>query len=307
MNTKLIFFIIAVAIYLVALPNIFASRVPPIVTYTYQGNQQSLQGQLTANGYRYNEGASKKVSLATLDWPPYIGEDLCNKGWVFQFAVALLVSKGYQVDIHFYPWARSVKMVERGKIDILFPEYFIEASAPSDTYTDKKRIELLALSNKYPGGEVAFLKRRNESVKFDGDLNSLKGLTIGVVRGYQNTPEFDAMMDAKFFNTIQAVDELQLMKLLVNKRVELIVGDPRVFFHTINYSSLSNNNKQAIINGMEVIKPALKYNSLYFAVSLQSTQWKQLIDDINLALIEFELSKETDNIIKNGSGCIAEF
>ena len=128
-----------------------------------------------------------------------------------------------------------------------------------------------------------------------------------MVRGYQNTPEFDAMMDAKYFNVINAVNELQLMKLLIAKRVNLIIGDPTVFRYSVNYSNLSNNNKQALLNGVEEIKPPLKYNYLYYAVSIKSEHWRQLIDDINLALIEFSQLGTTEKIINSGSGCTIDF
>ncbi|MFT5757206.1 MAG: polar amino acid transport system substrate-binding protein [Alteromonadaceae bacterium] len=278
-----------------------------VVEYTLENKNKIIKGRKTENGYQFNASSKNILNLATLEWPPYIGENLCNKGWVFQLTVALLVSKGYQVNIHFFPWARSVKMVEQGEMDILFPEYFIEGSAPSDVIKGKKRSELLVLSNQFPGGNTSFLKRKGEEIDFDGDLASLKGQVIGVVRGYQNMPEFDAMMDAKLFKVISAVDELQLMKLLIGKRVDLIVGDSKVFRYSVNYSTLSNSNKQALLNGVEDVKPELKYNHLYFALSSKSAKWRILLDDINLALLTFKQNGQTQHIIENGSGCVVDF
>jgi len=277
------------------------------VNYQHNGVDISLKGVKTGTGYQFNQQSKKRLDLATLDWPPYIGEKLCNKGWVFQFTVALLVSRGYQVNVHFFPWARSVKMVELGKMDILFPEYFIEDSAPSDTVKGKKRRELLAQSNRFPGGNISFLKRKNEEIFFDGNFSQLTGQTIGVVRGYQNTPEFDAMMDAGLITVIEAVDELQLLKLLLAKRVNLIIGDPIVFRHSVNFSTLKHKNKLALIEGIEEVHPALQYNYLYYAVSINSPNWQTLLDEINLGLIEFEQSGQTKQFIKNGTGCVADF
>jgi polar amino acid transport system substrate-binding protein len=277
------------------------------VEYFSNGLQYTVQGIKTQQGYRFNPNSDKVLNLATLNWPPYISEDVCNKGWVFQFTVALLVSKGYQVNIHFYPWARSVMLVEQGKMDILFPEYFIESSSPSDAFPGKKRRELLVLSNAFSGGELALLKRKHYPFDLQENLVNLKGKIIGVVRGYQNTPEFDAMMDSKQFSIVEAVDELQLVKLLVAKRVDLIVGDPRVFTYSVNYSNLSNRNKQALLNGIERVEPALKYNHLYFAISNKYQPKNQLLDDVNLALLEFQQSGETDRIINIGSGCTLDF
>lgn len=277
------------------------------VKFQLEGEEKIFYGQVVGNHYQFNPESDKILNLATLEWPPYIGENLCNKGWVFQYAVANLVNKGYQVNVHFFPWARSVKMVETGQMDILFPEYFIEDSAPSDVITNKKRKELLALSNQFPGGNISFMKRKGYEIEFNGNLLALKGEKIGVVRGYQNTPEFDAMMDAGHFQIISAVDELQLAKLLVAKRVNLIIGDPSVFRYSINYSKLSLQNKLALLDGIEELKPSLKYNHLYFAISTQKPHWRTLIDDINLSLLTFKLSGATDRIINKGSGCVADF
>jgi len=297
-------------LYFISLSYMVNATVPSeqlTVKYLANGQQHIMVGEKTKQGYRFNASSNKVLNLATLNWPPYISEDVCNKGWVFQFTVALLVSKGYQVNIHFYPWARSVMLVEKGTMDILFPEYFIESSAPSDAVQGKKRRELLVLSNKFSGGELSLLKRQGVAFDLHEDLSNLKGKIIGVVRGYQNTPEFDAMMDSKQFSIVEAVDELQLVKLLVAKRVDLIVGDPKVFSYSVNYSSLSNRNKQALLNGIEIVEPALKYNHLYFAISNKYPQWHQLLDDVNLALLAFQQSGETDRFIKIGSGCTLDF
>jgi len=273
------------------------------ISYDLNGEEHVISGKKTSHGYRFNANAKKIVNLATLNWPPYISENICNKGWVFQYTVALLASKGYQVNIHFYPWARSVKLVEQGTMDILFPEYFIEESAPSDNYPRKNRRELLSLSSSFPGGSLALLQRKGGNVNLYDGLSVLKGKTIGVVRGYQNTPEFDAMMDAKVFSVVEAVDELQLVNLLVSERVELIIGDPKVFNFTVNFSSLPLSKKKLLLDAIERVEPPLDYNPLYFAVSNKSLQAEQIMTDLNRAILQFESDGETDRLIQLGEQC----
>ncbi|MCF2856224.1 transporter substrate-binding domain-containing protein [Pseudoalteromonas sp. SMS1] len=266
------------------------------------GQYQMIMGEPHKNGYLFSKNPSKEqLHLVTLDWPPYIGDQLCNKGWVFQFTVSLLVNQGYPVYIEFLPWARAVKAAESGKADLLFPEYFIEDASPSDNFGGKTRRELLALSNAFPGGEIGFLKRRGEADKFEGNLNDLKGTTIGVVRGYQNTPEFDAMMDNGEFIIVEAVDDLQLVKLLVGKRVDLIIGDPKVLRFTVSYSELSKSEKVTLLRGLEDVKPALRYNNLFFALSKKKPKWRAVLNDINKGLYLFNNSGETERIIEIGS------
>ena len=77
--------------------------------------------------------------------------------------------------------------------------------------------------------------------------------------------------------------------------------------YSVNYSNLSNRNKQALLNSITKVEPALKYNHLYFAISNKYPEWHQLLDDVNLALLEFKQSGETDRFIKVGSGCTVDF
>ena len=268
------------------------------VEYYKNGTQHVLTGHYHKSGVLYEAKNPKQtLHLDTLDWPPYIGNNLCNKGWVYQFSIALLNSKGYSVYIEFLPWARAVRNVELGKADILMPEYFIEDTAPSDYVNGKTRRELLGLSNSFKGGEIAFLKRKGDIDRFTGNLKSLKGQKIGVVRGYQNTPEFDAMMDNAEFEVITSVDDLQLVQLLVAKRVDLIIGDPQVLKFSVTYSSLTKPEKQSLLSSIEQESTPLQYNPLYFAISKLTPKWLLVLEDINEGLYQFHNSGEIERII----------
>ena len=269
------------------------------VEYYQNGTQHVLTGHYHKSGVLYEAKNPKQtLHLATLDWPPYIGNNLCNKGWVYQFSIALLNSKGYSVYIEFLPWARAVRNVELGKADILMPEYFIEDTAPSDYVNGKTRRELLGLSNSFKGGEIAFLKRKGDTDRFTGNLKSLKGQKIGVVRGYQNTPEFDAMMDNGEFEVITSVDDLQLVKLLTAKRVDLVIGDPQALKSSVAYSSLTKPEKQSLLSSIEQESIPLQYNSLYFAISKRAHNWLLVLEDINEGLYQFNNSGEIDRIVR---------
>ncbi|NOX35051.1 MAG: amino acid ABC transporter substrate-binding protein [Deltaproteobacteria bacterium] len=239
-----------------------------MVHFLLKDRPYSITGIKTApHTYVFNKGALKKIHITTLNWAPYIGENICMQGWVQQLAVALLASQGYEITSSFLPWARTIMMAETGHADILYPEYFIEPSAPSDVYKGTRRIEHLALSRKLPGGLISFMKRKGEDSRFKGNLFKLKNEKIGAVRGYQNTPEFDALMDIGFFDISLAVDDLMNVKKLIKKRINLIIGDPAVIRFSVSASTLSKSTKSRIFENIEAVRPALQYNYLYFAVS----------------------------------------
>ena len=63
------------------------------VTYEMDGEFITEQAVRFNGGYGYNLDAKHVLKLVTLDWPPYIDENLCNKGWLFQFTVSALLEK----------------------------------------------------------------------------------------------------------------------------------------------------------------------------------------------------------------------
>lgn len=277
------------------------------VTYKVQEHVKIVTGKPFRGGLLFNESSIEPLRLVTLDWPPYIDNNLCNKGWVYQLTVAIFTEAGLSFYIEFLPWARAVRDAELGRADILFPEYFIEASAPSDTLSGATRLSLLTLSAPFPGGEVSLIKRKDMQIGYNGILNQLKQYSFGVVRGYQNTPEFDALMDAKVLKTIEAVDDFQLVTLLINKRVDLIVSDPAVARNSVLLSNLPLQTKTEWIDKLDIVTPYLAYNPLYFAVSRRAEHSQTVLDKINSTLFKFKQDGTLEHIIENAKSSCQTF
>lgn len=214
--------------------------------------------------------------------------------------MALLASQGYEVTTRFYPWMRAVAQTEHGRADILYPEYFIEPDAPSDVVRNTRRRDHLALSLRIPGGPVAFMKLRGAPIPYSGDLRDLKGETIGVVRGYQNTPEFDRLMDQGFFRIDAATDDFMNVMKMLNRRIRLIVGDPAAIrFSIMDSRSLSLAIKQDMLKRIEMVEPVLQYNYLYYAFSKKRPGWEANLAALNRAIKAFEASGELMRIIRD--------
>ncbi|AZQ83092.1 transporter substrate-binding domain-containing protein [Colwellia sp. Arc7-635] len=274
------------------------------VNYINNGQHLSVTGKKVGYQYIFNSNSEKILRLATLNWPPYISEEQCNMGWVFQLTVAMLVSKGYQVRIQFLPWKRAVRAVELGDHDILFPEYFFDETVYSDNVKNTRRRNITILSDHFDGGLLSLVKLRGVNDPFSGDLSILKNSIFGVVRGYQNTPEFDQMVANGQLKTIEAGDELQLVRMLLAKRVDYIVVDPKVLDYMIKNSPLSKIEKIRMLTETENVEPALQYNYLYYAISKKSDRWLEIQEDINAALVTFKDSAEIQRMIKTNEQCV---
>ncbi|QTH71485.1 hypothetical protein [Pseudoalteromonas xiamenensis] len=73
------------------------------MTYEYESELHVVTGKAYKNGILFNNDRENVVRLVTLNWPPYIDDSLCNKGWVYQLTVALFHQAGYGVYIEFLP------------------------------------------------------------------------------------------------------------------------------------------------------------------------------------------------------------
>ncbi len=238
--------------------------------------------------YEFKVG-EKHLELATLDWSPYISSQACEHGWVFQSAVALLHSIGYGASIRFYPWVRSVSQVESGKADILFPEYFIEPEAPSDIFTGTRRLDHLYLSKSFGWGPIAFMSRADFSAQvYKGDFKNLVNEHIGVVRGYQNTPEFDRLMDKGEFSIVTAKSDLHNVDLLKNNRVNMIIGDPEVIVSEIKQSGRDEAEIKRLLANIKVVDPIIQMNALFFAISKRAAKSDELLVELNQAIEQFK-------------------
>jgi polar amino acid transport system substrate-binding protein len=200
----------------------------------------------------------KVVRLATLDWEPYIGQKLPDQGYTAALVREAYRDQGWKVRIEFYPWARALHLARSGEIDGLMPEYF-----------NSSRKNEFIYSFPFPGGPLVLYKRQADDIGFitdpatdqDRALRALQGKRFGVVRGYLNTPVFDA---AKYLKKEEANDDATNLRKLVYKRIDLAVIDRRVAEYLIR------TQYPAFAKQIEPMDPPLADNPLYIAFSLKS-------------------------------------
>lgn len=279
--------------------SLFTYADPAPVTYSVDDKNITLPGEKYKSGYGYNLEADTVLRLVTLNWPPYIDDNLCNKGWLYQLTVSMLVKRGYGVHIEFYPWARAVREAELGKADILFPEYYITDDVMSENILTKTRNQLLALSEPIPGGNLSFVVLKDHTIDYDGSINSVKNRVMGVVRSYKNSDELDALIDQGKIKTIVANSEYQLIHLLLNGRVELIVADLEVLKASIYKSLLSNRDKKMMLNALVALSPSIEYKALYYEISKSTANWQSILADINAEIANMRKNNTFESFINN--------
>ncbi len=100
-------------------------------------------------------GEDKEVSLATLNWEPYVGEKLEHFGFSTHIVTEAFKRVGYRVKYTFLPWARLLNQVAAGKFD-----------AGCAAYYSEERAAVYAFSAPYARGPVVLYKRKDRDIEY---------------------------------------------------------------------------------------------------------------------------------------------
>lgn len=207
--------------------------------------------------------AEKVVQLNTLDWEPYIGRKLPDRGFVATIVTEAFAASGYRVELSFLPWIRAKAMAKDGKADGCMPEYYLE----------EDKADFL-ISDPFPGGPLGFLKKTSDPISY-GKLEELKGHKIGIVRGYVNTVEFDK---ADYLTKEEANDDLTNIRKLMGGRLDLVVIDKFVGF------DLMRQEMPERVGEIEFLSPPLEEKTLHVLIAKKVADAEEKMNAFNEGL-----------------------
>lgn len=217
---------------------------------------------LAASG---NAFAQRNVTFAATEWEPYSGQDLPSYGFHTEITVEAMNRMGYEVEILFFPWERGLHMVRSGEIDAILTVYFTEERAESLEFTDP-------VTN-----STTILMRRKDSPLPDSfnSLAELSSYSIGVVRGYSVSPEFDA---ADYLNKDYANSGAMNLLKFLNGRVDLIADAKEILLYQLR------TNHPEFMESVDILDPPLESQNVYNGFSKAIPGYEQIVVDFNRGL-----------------------
>ncbi len=151
--------------------------------------------------------------VAGQNYYPFYAEDLENGGVITQIITEAFQRVKYKVKIEYIPWARAVHEAKTGKRDGIFSIWY-----------RKERETWVAFSDPLFLSKTMFLKRKEDPIKYK-TFEDLKPYFIGVVRGYSYPKSFQ---EATYLKKIDAADNVNNLKLLAYKRIDLVLIEQMV-------------------------------------------------------------------------------
>ncbi|WP_353858750.1 transporter substrate-binding domain-containing protein [Azospirillum formosense] len=122
-------------------------------------------------------------------------------------------------DIGVYPvhrpmgWPEVVRAHDENEVDVAF-----------QFFTSPRRLERGHLIGPYRVGATVLMVRSNAEITYTG-IEDLRGLRIGVVDGFEYTPEFDK---SSLFERVSSSSNVVSFRRLLLGRVDAIAGDSQV-------------------------------------------------------------------------------
>ena len=212
------------------------------------------------------------------DFPPYHFLEKSGEPTGFIIEIIQAVADEINIEIQFeqYPWSRCLRMMEAGKADAMMNLFMTE-----------KRKKFLYFSNNILVYEInQFFKRKQTLIQFHGDLSTLLDSRIGAIRNYSYGSDFDSL---DFKNVFRLETETTLIKALLNKRCDLIIGNDVVIRMLIN--------KMGVGNTVEPVFPIVSKEPLYIGFS-KILGHKKLSENFSEALHRFRNNSAYENLLK---------
>ncbi|CCO25071.1 substrate-binding periplasmic protein [Maridesulfovibrio hydrothermalis] len=171
--------------------------------------------------------AAKRLTFVTDPFPPYYyTENGTTKG--LQYELAALVFKKMKIpfEIKFLPWKRALMLAESSQADGVFG---------LRQTRDRKRW-LLYPEEPLMNVRTVIFHRADNPFEYNG-INSLKGKTVGITKGYTYGKTFDN--STLFIKEEVASLRLNFLKLIAG-RVDVVAGYKAVGVYTLQKMNLAD-------------------------------------------------------------------
>lgn len=221
--------------------------------------------------------AGGPLDLVTLEWTPYAGSHLPNKGFSSEIIQKAFQARNINARIHFLPWKEAVKKTEKGNYHGVF-----------SAYASEDRARRFLFTRPYAESMLLFFSLKGKQISYDS-LGDLRDYRIGITKGFANTPEFDAADD---LNKIAFDTEADALESLLREKVDLVLMDKFVCFHLM--STRFKNYKKEITS----LTPALDKRLLYLMFSKKQPGAEAYVAHFNEGLAEIKKNGLYDLILQ---------
>lgn len=217
------------------------------------------------------------VRVCTLNWAPFVAEDLPRDGFLNALTRAAFNKVGLSMDMEFMPWARAKLEVKQGDRDMVQAAYYNEKRDKNYIFTDPL----------YPT-EVGLIALQDLGVRSFDSLRELADYEIGLARGFTTSPEFDS---ADYLNKEPVKNNRLNVRKLYDGRIDMIAMNFDRFMYLARDEGFDPD--RAVF-----LEPKLAEHQLYLMASKATSDGKAIVEQFNKGLEQIKADGTYDRILK---------
>ncbi|RED46165.1 substrate-binding periplasmic protein [Aestuariispira insulae] len=210
----------------------------------------------------------RPVHVVTLEFPPYVSENLPQKGWAWEVCATILKEAGYEPHLQILPWARALALTRDGKADALYLANINEERRQWAVFTD-------------PVGEEVSVPFGRIDLKAGQDLLTLRGTRVGGLRGAHVLK----ILSGQGVEIYPVITLEQGFRMVLVGRLDMLVTDRYVGMHLLQ-TGMPPQYHQNIVP----LDIAIDSNQLHLAISRKAPDHDRLQEDFNMGLAELRAS-----------------
>lgn len=215
------------------------------------------------------------VTAAQDPWPPFVQKGV-DPGISVEIATEAYKTQGYELQMKVMPWTRAMNEVKNANVDLIIA-----------AWKTAERTQFLRYSEPYANNRIKFITLASDTFEFNG-LDSLKGKSVGVARGYAYGEAFNA---AGGFKRPTANDLIANLRKLSSKRIDMTLEDEIVAKAQMSANDLDSNKFRFTDN-------ALSDNPVYVVSGISNSRSEKLIAAFNKGLSEIKKNGTFDKVME---------
>jgi polar amino acid transport system substrate-binding protein len=216
---------------------------------------------------------ARNITLGYVDFPPYEFENNGKASGVLVEIIETLFKKAnISVELKFLPFKRAYETTKKGGIDGLF-----------NFYKTEERLNFFDYTEPIIKNPLVFFVRKDSKIRYN-KLEDLRGLKVGILRGYTYGTSFDK--SRLFIQEATNSHESNFRKLMLG-RINVYPCDKLVGIH------VAMENK--LMPELKILSTPLKVMDGY--IGFTKGKHKDIIPRINKLIIEMHQSGEIEAMI----------
>lgn len=211
--------------------------------------------------------SAQNVSMITMNWPPFYGSELEDKGFISVLVAEAFKASGYESELTISSWQESLDKVQAGEVDAVMGAYFSEERAKIYHYS----IPIFT-------AQTGMIKKKGFPLDLYTSYEMLDQYKLGKLKngvigetfdnyGFQQMQEFEAVAPA--------------LQALSNGEIDLYADNLAVVRHTAKDLGMDPSS-------LELVQPPIAENDLYLMISKDIPNALEVRDAFNAGLIAIQ-------------------